>query len=71
MTPITSVIAVPFRELPTSMLPSAEARHTCRRPIHRSEPWPLAGHPETMKMSRRRVYFHTSAWKKSSAKFLS
>jgi hypothetical protein len=34
MTTITSVMSVPFREIPTSMLPSSEAQHTCRRPIH-------------------------------------
>jgi hypothetical protein len=27
--------------------------------IHPSDPWPLAGHPEAMKMSLD--YFHTSA----------
>src|SRR5215218_151355 len=36
--------------------------------IHPSDPWPLPGHPEAMKMGCRRVYFHTSAWKKISAK---
>ena len=30
--------------------------------IHRSDPWPLAGHPEAMKMSCRPDYFQTSAW---------
>src|SRR5215218_8902683 len=30
--------------------------------IHPSDPWPLPGHPEAMKMGCRRVYFHTSAW---------
>ena len=29
--------------------------------IHPSDPWPLPGHPEAMKMSRRQGYFHTSA----------
>src|SRR5215204_1570632 len=29
-------------------------------PIHPSVPWPLPGHPEAMKMSCRRDYFHTS-----------
>src|SRR5215203_1097601 len=28
--------------------------------IHPSDPWPLPGHPEAMKMSCRRDYFHTS-----------
>jgi hypothetical protein len=26
--------------------------------IHPSDPWPLAGHPEAMKMSCRQGYFH-------------
>jgi hypothetical protein len=29
----------------------------------------LPGHPEAMKKSYRRDYFHTSAWKGNSAKF--
>jgi len=29
--------------------------------IHPSDPWPLPGHPEAMKKSYRRDYFHTSA----------
>jgi hypothetical protein len=37
--------------------------------IHPSDPWPLPGHPEAMKMSCRRDYFHTSAWKVNSANF--
>src|SRR5215216_3774687 len=37
--------------------------------IHPSDPWPLPGHPEAMKKSYRRDYFHTSAWKGNSAKF--
>src|SRR5215212_6152599 len=36
--------------------------------IHPSDPWPLAGHPEAMKKSYRRDYFHTSAWKVNSPK---
>src|SRR5215218_6925242 len=36
--------------------------------IHPSDPWPLAGHPEAMKKSYRRDYFHTSAWKGNSQK---
>src|SRR5215208_2852423 len=28
--------------------------------LHPSDPWPLAGHPEAMKMSCRRAYFHAS-----------
>ena len=43
---------------------------TLRTSIHPSDPWPLAGHPEAMKMScRRQGYFHTSAWKENSQKF--
>jgi hypothetical protein len=38
-------------------------------PIHPSDPWPLPSHPEAMKMSCRRGYFHTSAWKRNSANF--
>src|SRR5215203_5080396 len=37
--------------------------------IHPSDPWPLPGHPEAMKMSCRRDYFHTSAEKGYSRKF--
>jgi hypothetical protein len=29
--------------------------------IHRSDPWPLPGHPETMKMEPSPRLFHTSA----------
>jgi hypothetical protein len=29
--------------------------------IHPSDPWPLPGHPETMKMETPQGYFHTSA----------
>jgi hypothetical protein len=35
--------------------------------IHPSDPWPLAGHPEAMKMSLD--YFHTSAYKRNNANF--
>src|SRR5215216_7904420 len=38
--------------------------------MHPSDPWPLPGHPEAMKKSYRRDYFHTSAWKGNSAKFV-
>jgi hypothetical protein len=34
-----------------------------------SDPWPLAGHPEAMKMSCRQGYFHTSTQKMNSANF--
>jgi hypothetical protein len=37
--------------------------------IHPSDPWPLPGHPEAMKKSYRRDYFHTSAWNKNSRNF--
>jgi hypothetical protein len=30
------------------------------RSIHPSDPWPLPGHPEAMKMSCRQGYFHIS-----------
>jgi hypothetical protein len=37
--------------------------------LHPSDPWPLPGHPEAIKMSCRRAYFHASAWKGNSPKF--
>src|SRR5215213_5329127 len=50
-----------FQEVDTmSMMPPGWVRRIDRKLIHPSDSWPLPGHPETMKKSYRRDYFHTS-----------
>ena len=72
---IDEVDAVAFWQLWWSMCCPHALLNVARRLldhtlIHPSDPWPLAGHPEAMKKSYRRDYFHTSAWKVDSANFV-